>query len=268
MKRTIILGVLVVAFLSYGITAKADLSSAQKGRIGAELMIWWPTINGDTTFDTELIPGTELDLDSIMGLEQTKTTLELGVWFNPLKRYRLSVYWFLDKRSGDRILTEGITVAGETYNVGAEIDSSVEIQRVKIVNEFALLRNDLGRLAFGVGLVYLDAIAKVEGIASGGFFESTEERVQAPIPVVGASAEIHIPKLFGLGLFADGVGLSLKYKDVGASYFDVRGGASLKTRYVYALAGYQYINLQAEAFDELEVGLNLQGPFIAVGVKF
>lgn len=268
MKRTIILGMLVAAFLSYGVTARADLASAQKGRIGAEVMVWWPTISGDATFDTELIPGTELDLDSIMGLEETRTTVQLGIWVNPLKRYRLSVYWFLDKRSGDRILTEPITVAGKTYNVGAEIDSSVEIQRWKIVSEIALLRNDLGRLAFGVGLVYLDAVAKVEGIASGGLFESTDERVQVPIPVIGASAEVHIPKLFGLGLFADGVGLSLKYKDVGASYLDIRGGVSLKTRFVYALAGYQYINLQAEAFDELEVGLNLQGPFVAVGAKF
>lgn len=268
MKRTIILGLFLVAFLSYGISAKAELASAQKGRISAELMVWWPAINGDATFDTELIRGTKLDLNSIMGLEKTRTTLELGVWLNPLKRYRLSVYWFLDKRSGDKILTEDITVAGETYNVGAQIDSSVEIQRVKIVNEIALLRNDLGRLAFGLGLVYLDSIAKVEGIASGGLFKSTDERVQLPIPVIGASAEIHIPKLFGLGLFADGVGLRLKYKDVGASYFDVRGGVSFKTRFVYALAGYQYLNLQAEAFDELEVGLNLQGPFVAVGAKF
>lgn len=266
-KSLILLGIVCFAVFVWGSPARAD-SGARKGHIGAELVLWWPTLEGNASFNTSLIPGTNLNLQDIMALQSTRTDVEFGLWVSPISRFKLSLYWFLDRRTGTRVLTQPIIVGGEAFEVGGEVDSELEIQRWKFMAEINILNNDLGRVALGIGVVYIDAIANISGFAMGGLAESRGGRIQLPLPVIGGGAELHIPKLFGLGLFVEGCGMGLSYANVKGSYVDIRGGVNMKTRYVYGQSGYQYINMSAKAFDVVDVGMLLQGPFVSIGAKF
>ena len=268
MKRAV-LGVVAAGLFMVLITsvpAKAGLSSAEKGKIGVEAILWWPQMSGNVTFDTKYISGTELDLQDTLNLDDVTTTFELGAWFNLTKRNRFSFYWFMDQRDGSRVLEERVKIAGKKFAAGGKIDSELDVQRYKLMYERALIRRDQGRIALGVGFSFIDANAKIKGILMGGENKSVEDRIQFPLPVIGAAAELHLP--LGFGVFAEGCGLGMTYSDVSGNYFDARGGVNWKSRFVFAQAGYQYFLLSAKAADAIKVDYSLVGPFLSVGAKF
>ena len=263
------------ATLVWGASAHADLDGPQKGRVGGELIFWFPTINGDASFsgfDTGLgidIPGTDLDIDDVMGIDQSEMTIEIGLWVNPLKRHRLSLFWFIDQRTGSNTLNLNDFVNVDGVGISGDIDSNLEFQRWRLLYELAIIRNDLGRLAVSSGVTYIDVIASITGTENlTGLRRSVGDRLQIPLPVVGGSAELHIPFLKGLGVFVEGVGFGISYAEISASYIEARGGVNFKTRYAFVQAGYQYMDLSGEAFNSFDVSFNLQGPFASVGAKF
>jgi len=247
--------------------ASADLSSAEKGRLGLEVISWWPTVTGEVAFDLEYIGGTELDLIDELDIDETVTTIELGAWLNITKRNRFSFYWFMDQRTGSRVLEESVTVAGKKYSAGGEMDTDLQVQRYKFLYERALFRNDIFRLSLGTGVSYLDAIVELEGEVMGGLLtDSEQERLMVAVPVIAGAAEVHLP--LGFGAFVEGCGMGIKYHYASAQYYDVRGGVNWKSRFVFAQAGYQHLEISGEAFDNLDITYSLSGPFVALGAKF
>lgn len=249
--------------------AFAKLDEEEKNRVGAELILWFPTVTGNLSFDNAFIDGTDLDIVDMLNLDENATDFELGLWLNITKRNRLSFFWFMDQRSGSTKLEESIEVDGKKYVVGGEVKTDVDLQRYKLLYERSLFRNDMFRIALLVGASYFDATAKIKGVALKGIYElsdSEDKRVQFILPVIGLAAEVHLP--LGFGLFAEGCGMGLGYTHANGKYFDVRGGVNWKSRFVFAQAGYQYIELSVDAFDALVVEYSLGGPFVSAGVKF
>jgi|GEM_PF-2798059 len=263
--------VLLITFLSAPAPAKLGLDSAEKGRVGIELIAWWPQVGGSINFveDPEAIPTdaiTDLDIDDVLNLKLQDATLEVGVWLNLTKRNRFSLYWLMDQRSGTGLLDQTAQISDSTFIEGTELSSDIDVQRIKFLYERALIRRDLGRLAVGLGISYFDVLTKFDGeVDLVGTRETESERIQAPLPVLSLAAEIHLP--LGFGVFADGCGMAVNYKNISGRYFDVRGGVNWKMRYAFAQAGYQYIYVYADAYD-LQVDYGLRGPFMSLGAKF
>jgi len=267
MKGRVLLSVgICFALLVWGVNAQAK-SSARKGHIGGEVIVWWSSLDGNVSLNTSDLEGTNLNLQNILALQKTRPDIELGLWVSPISRWKISLYWLMDQRTGSQLVQLPITVGGKT--IGGTIDSKITMQRWKFMNEIAIINNDLGRIAIGVGVVYIEGLAKVSGTSTiNGLYGSENGRVPIPFPVLGVAGELHIPKLFGLGVFAEGVGFKANYSKYSASYVDARGGINMKTRFIYGQAGYQLINMVVKAADIADLGLKMQGPFISLGAKF
>lgn len=282
MKKLLALSLVMtvgILILSAG-SAHAGLSSgAAKGRIGAEVVVWWPQVMGEVSLDSKKEYADalkDLDYDDVLDLDLVSTTLDVGLWLNITKRNRFSFYWFMDSRDGKNTLEKNVKWGDYEFEGSGDVKTDIEVQRYRFLYERALIRGDRARIALGLGVAYLDAYAKVTGSLtadaatelglSAGAEESEEERIRVALPVLAGAAELHLP--LGFGVFAEGSGLAANYGDYEGKYFDVRGGLNWKSRFVFVQGGYQYLLLYGKASDEMEVEYGLAGPFVSAGAKF
>lgn len=260
-----------VILLTVSLLAHAELANPEKGRFGAEISFWFPTVDGDVRIDFDdplgLTKGTNVDIVDTLGIEESRMTLDVGVWVNITKRNRFSYYFLQDVRDGSKTLGKKIKVQGQDFAVNTKIDSKLEFQRHKFLYERALLRNDFGRIALGVGFEYLKWKTSVSGIEVLGLtLVDVGDSFEAPIPVISCAGEVHIFK--GLGLFGEIAGFNMKSGGKSVSYVDLRGGPNFKTRYVFAQAGYQLVQTKVNVSDEGKLDYSLGGAFVSIGAKF
>ncbi len=282
MKKLLALSLAVAIGLMFLSVTPSLADGAQKGRIGAEVIVWWPEVMGEVSLKSDLDyleSGDylkDLEYDKQLNLDSVSTTLDVGLWLNITKRNRFSFYWFMDSRDGKEKLEEDVQWGDYSFKNDADVKTETEVQRYRLLYERSLIRGDRGRIALGMGVAYLDAHAKISGSLtqeaadklglSEGAEESEEDRVRVALPVAAGALELRLP--LGFGVFAEGSGLAANYGDYEGKYFDVRGGLNWKSRFVFAQGGYQYLLLYGKASDDLEVEYGLAGPFVSAGVKF
>lgn len=201
--------------------------------------------------------GTDIDMESDLGMADAKTSLWLTASYRLAERHRVGFSYFNLNRDASQTLERSLDVGDQTYLVGMQSHSKLDIDVVmldynylfaKAGNYEAFVSAGLHRIAVGTQ-IGVDGSVSNGSSGSSASFETTGRSVNAPLPVLGVGgtyvfndswAVTGNARFFGLNL--DKLDGSLSVIEAAVQYHPWRNvGLSL---------GY--------AFDRLDFDLNKQ----------
>ena len=157
--------------------------------LGVRGYYWLPNLEGDVSFDSDDVSGTELDLVDDLGMEEESYPMvEIFAGFGD---HHLTFTYYKADYSGSETLEETIEFSGVEYAADDEVDSTLEYTVMDFAYQWDVidLENFLAGASLGlVGKVkYLDITASVEGTPG-----KEEADISVPIPMVGANLHVGI----------------------------------------------------------------------------
>jgi hypothetical protein len=231
--------------------------------IGARGIYWLPTFKADIKVDDSGRVGDRLDLTSMLGVEDDKPFPSVEVFVSHGRHLLTLAYTAMDY-SGSAILTQQIVFNGQTFGVGARVDTSLNLKMFDVQYQYTFLdfENALAGLSFNlIGQIkYIDTEAKiVEPI----FKTGTDATLRSPLPMVGVGTHIGILRdLLEARAKVTGIAYSGNY------LYEVLADLSLTPfPFMDIHAGYKALRLK---IDESDVFLDTEfaGPFIGLTVKW
>ena len=230
----------------------------QAFEFGVRGYYWFPGISGDLKVDESGIPGTTLDLESDLGLDDESYPIIEG--FVGLGNHHLSLSYYNADYSGTKTLSEDFTFAGEDFS--GLIRSSLEYSVFDFMYQYDLL--DLENILAGFSLGAVGRIKLFDGeveIKSSALTE--RESFTAPIPMLGLNLHLGIlADLLEARVLATGMGYG------GGTIFDGQAEISLTPfPFLDIHGGYRIFSIDVDA-DDVEFDYDTSGPYAAVTLSF
>ena len=228
--------------------------------LGVRGYYWLPNLEGDVSFDSDDVSGTELDLVDDLGMEEESYPMvEIFAGFGD---HHLTFTYYKADYSGSETLEETIEFGGVEYAADDEVDSTLEYTVMDFAYQWDVidLENFLAGGSLGlVGKVkYLDITAGVESDV-----ESEEADISAPIPMLGVN--VHV------GILLDVIEARLQVTGMGYSGFSVvefLGDVSYTPfPFMDIHAGYRSFSISVDV-DDVEANLLTAGPYVALTIGF
>jgi len=217
--------------------------------------------DGDVAVSTADLPGTTLDLDDDLGMDDSEdyfleAALQLG-------SFRLFAAYLPINFSGDGVLTENINFNGETFVTGSRVESEVDIDIYEAGLAWFLVNlDDLPvRVQLGpeVSVKYIDTHVELQN-RDLGLTESDDFGV--PLPTVGVRGRLAVADLLGV---VGRVGYA-EYSD--NSFMDVDAQVEFSPLPLVGLfAGYRYLDIDVDENDVL-IDATFAGPYAGALVRF
>lgn len=182
-------------------------------------------------------------------------------------------HWTLDglssEWSGSGRAEQQITIGGVVINLGADVDTDIELDFIKLGTTWDFAPTSIVELGIGVGLALLDFSGRITEPTSG---QSEAASVTTPLPMLAARASVDVGD-FEVGALLSGLAIDLGDDEVSWLDLDVSGS------YVFASAGlagsvalgYRWIEADVEfedGGDEIAADLGFRGPYIGVSLSF
>lgn len=221
---------------------------------------WFPDLSAKIQTFTPPVTGTKFDAKDDLGV--TDENFPAGEAFVRFGRVHLRAGYMSVSYDGNKMLTRTIVFDGQTYAVGENVVSSLDVKMLDGDVQIDLLRPDFVAASFNLGLIvkvkYVDGTVELTG---GGVTETRDFKV--PIPMVGLAAGVGILKnTLRAEARVTGIAYSgnhLYEGDVFASFvpfpfFRIQGG-------------YRAIDLKVDE-DDIVAELKMKGPYVGAQVSF
>ena len=210
--------------------------------------------------------GTLMDMEHLLGMDDNATTPIVDILWRINGKHRLGFSYLNLDRDGTRNLSRSINFGDQTYTVGTDIKSSLDISMYRVGYDYSLI-ND-GKKEFGlslaVDLMPIEASIQAAGLAA------EKEDILLFVPTLGLHAAYGISKKLALIGRFNGI-----YYD-----FDISSGSVLNPVAILEYnaserfsvgAGYAYYRIDVEAdysgFDG-RVDFEYHGPLVYMKLLF
>ncbi len=247
--------ILLASVLLFAVPASADEMVSLK----AGYLVLSP--DGYFAVNTGITQGTEVDLNDDLGFEDSKEFQgEAALSFGP---FRLSGSYLPLRFSGKGILTEEIVFNGETYTIGAEVESDIDLDLYDIALTWHVINLDDLPVRFQIGpelsVKVVDAGLSMEETSSN---IKEDESILVPIPTVGIRSRV---------AFADYLGVVGR---VGYMEYDENSLLDIDAQiefsplpFVGVFAGYRYLDFDVDESD-IFIDATMDGFYGGVMVRF
>jgi hypothetical protein len=221
--------------------------------------------------------GTEVNLEDVLGQDARQTTFRAdGYWrFGPHGRLDFGYRGW--NRQSDRVLSQDITVGDQTYHVGANIDTHMQVNVADLFYSYSFANNgetELG-LSLGASVYRTKFEAEVMATLSGGGGTASgsttaESRdVIAPIPALGAYFTFTLlPRFF---FYAKAKGITGAASGYHAEMLDAKVGLDYYFGQNVGIgAGYNYVTItvQHDETREFRINYKYSGPLAYLSLAF
>lgn len=188
-------GIAVVA-LQLAVPLESLAQAQQRERAGIMVGAFLTNRDTETRLDSNLGPGTDLDLEGDLGLESTTNVGRLNgyVWISPRQRFDFA--YFDLSRSASRRIQERIDFGDLTFEINTTIDTEFDLSIVKTDYTFAPVSRERGYLGLTAGLY--TAATKI-ALSERTLGRAESEDLTAPLPVVGLRGEIAVTDRLTIG---------------------------------------------------------------------
>lgn len=160
-------------------------------------------------------------------------------------------------------LSRSITVKGDSYSSGDEVDSDIRMDTWEFQYRYDFLRGHEVTLSPTIGADLMKLDADIDNITSGDEGTINED---APIPKLGFRAEVYPWDRWGFYGEVDGVAIDVS--DVDGSMFNWEVGSRFHfSRHVSIIGGYQEKDFDFNVNDT-EVDSNIDRLFVNFGFQF
>lgn len=255
--------------------ARLDRLSAPTGilfgsdSVGAAYRLWFAEMEGDLQASDTGVPGTLIDVSSDLDLGR-ETVHELSAWLNIPFLGNLRGGWWSASFEGSETLTSSVAFSGTTFTSGTEVDTTMDLDVSTLMLDFDLLSPNIGgtgfEIALQIGGKYISASGELESSTV-----SAKEVIRGGIPVVGARITVDLASTFRVNLEANGLGF--ERDDIELRFVDaVLEIAWSPLPLLNIGAGWHTVQLLAQddssTRTDVEIDLEIGGPYLSVGVRF
>ena len=242
----------------------AVTSSAFALEAGVRGMYWGSTISGDIQTVTNGVPGTTLDLQSDLGMEDENVFN--GEAFLKAGNFTFRVAYTPLEYTGSSVLSAPIVFDGIPFPAGTPVSSKLEAKMVDGDVQWDFINPDLGVASMNLGvflrLKYVDGSAEISSnnpVLS--IYASQDFRL--PIPEVGVAAGIGFLKnVVRADARVSGMAYSANHIYEGDAFLSLIPFPFLRLQ-----GGYRFIDLKADEND-LKGTLKIKGPYAGIQVAF
>lgn len=141
-------------------------------------------------------PGSEIDLDDILGVSTKDTVMQLDLIYRIGNYHRLEIGYFEMSRTGSTVLQEPVTIGGEDFVAGATLDSSFKSEILRLSYAYSLMNDDQKELGVMAGLHYSKFSTIIMDSDSG---QQAVSNAETPLPVIGLHGSAALGQKMVLG---------------------------------------------------------------------
>jgi len=142
------------------------------------------------------VPGTVVDLEEILGLEDTSTVMQLDAIFRIGNFHRIEVGYFEMSRSGLATLSDSLTFGEQTFAESVDVTSSFETKLLRVSYAYSLMNDDQKELGVMAGVHYPQFNTLIEAPDTG---QREFSNSATPLPVIGLHGSIRLGQKLVLG---------------------------------------------------------------------
>jgi len=188
--------------------------------------------------------GTDVDLESDLGLDRSDTVFRLDGSYRFNDRHRIDISAFDLSRSKSRVIDEEVEWGDTVFPINVNVRTELDLAIYKLAYTWSFMQRDKGYLGLTGGLYVLSLGTKLSA-SDIGSVES--DGLTAPLPVVGLRGEYEISEKFTFR--ASGEVFSLKYNEYDGTLVDLYAGID------YRLSEHAAIGLGLNSVH-LDVGIS------------
>lgn len=199
--------------------------------------------DSQTRIDGETAPGTDVDLESDLGLERSDTVFRVDGYWRFAEKHRFDLSAFDLSRSASKQIEREIIWDDTTYPINTTVDAELDLAIYKAAYTWMFLKRDRSFLGATVGLYIADIGASLSA-STGGSVESSD--VTAPLPVIGLRGEYHFADRWSLR--GSGEIFAIEYGDYDGSLYDL------------------FVGLDFSATESIAIGIGINSVQLDIGV--
>lgn len=203
-----------VAILLLAVAAPATAQDDPRFSIG--LGAFFTDRDSQTRIDGETGTGTDVDLESDLGLEKSDTVFRIDAYWRFANKHRLDFSAFDLSRSASKLIEKDITWDDTTFPISTQLDAQLDLAIYKVGYTWMFLKRDRSFLGATVGLYVADIGASLSASNSGAR-ESSD--LTAPLPVAGLRGEYRFADRWSLR--GSGEIFAIEYDEYDGSLVDL-----------------------------------------------
>jgi len=222
------------AAMTIALLASAPMAAhAQRAddRIWVQMGAFFPKIDSDVRIDqNELSLGTEIDLESDLGLNDNATVFNGVLGYQFARRWHVEVEYFAIGRKSTAAIDREIVIDDSVFPASAEVSGRLDSDVYRLSVGWSAIANEKTRVNLSLGFHVTDFLLRFEGQAAVGddIFESAVESrsLLAPLPTIGVYATHSFNERISVS--ARGDFFSLKIDEYDGTLWNARIGASYR----------------------------------------
>ncbi|MGH6910628.1 MAG: outer membrane beta-barrel protein [Phenylobacterium sp.] len=273
LKPIRLIGSALLATAAAGLAAPAAAQSLQD-KYWIEVSAYFPSVNTDATVAALGRPGTDIDLESDLGLNKHETLPAVYAGWRFTDRFTVAAEYYALDRNGSRVLSRDINFGDTTFPASFEVKSELHSDVYRLTLGYSFIKTDQAELGAALGLHATDFKIDVSGpgrIANAVGLQDRRENTKflAPLPTLGVFGTYEpMPKVILTGR-ADY--MSLKVGDYDGSIFNGQAAVGYRVwRNVDIGVAYRYVKYKLDIDKRLQTHLDYRfsGPSVFARVGF
>lgn len=180
----------------------------RKFRDRASIDLGWvlATFDSKASLDSATGPGTDIDLESGLGLEKDTNDFFLNGYYRFKPKHRLEASYYSLRREGTRVLDQTINWGDYTWDVNATVKSDTKATFGRIGYAWSFVKKDRGEVSLHGDIAYFETGLTIEGITSSGTARKEDGSAGFPYPTIGLSSNVYLGKRTVMDLRLDWIG--------------------------------------------------------------
>lgn len=176
------------------VAAQEDLTHVKRGSVVFAAFSTEPDTHASFTSSTG-IEGSDIDLESDLGLDTTRTIARLGGYYWFSLHHRLDFSAFRLSRDSSKVLDKTIEFGDQTFLVNRQIEASSDVTILKTDYTFAPIVRERGIFGITAGIYTADVDLGIRERTSD---TEESESFTAPLPVLGVRGQFRIMRRLSL----------------------------------------------------------------------
>lgn len=264
----------LVSVAGIALSATPAAAQALNDKYWIEVSAYFPKANTTVNVSRPGLPGTEIDMESDLDLDDSETLPAIYAGARLGKRWVIAGEYYGLDRTGSRTVDRDIDFDGATFPVGVEVSSKMQSDIYRLTVGYAFIHTDRAELGAAIGLHATNFEIALQGDADVGVGvirqQDSKRTFLAPMPTVGVFGTFELtPKLVLTGR-ADY--LSLDIGDYDGSILNAQAALAYRvTDMIEVGAAYRYVDYALD-IDKgrytASVDYDFKGPALFIRASF
>lgn len=192
-------------FFFLGAIQAQELSKVREGDRFHIAVGGYLVTNSETqiSLTTPRLIGVSINTARDLEMEKRTNVARIDGYYRFTPAHSLEFTWYDIRRRGNKALLRELEWDGETFPIGAQVDSQLDTEIFKLAYNYSFYHNEKVELGIGAGLHIMQITTGLAGQTTGGKVGNFSTSLTAPLPVVDARLKYWITPRFSFRIALD-----------------------------------------------------------------